>query len=128
MDINGVVDLAKANGYKAYGVQGYDTWRYLVTPKGNVLCVQKASWGNYGFTFAFEYKASERCGRGCSCHKSTFENDWGITDVALEELEEYEAEGYKYAKELKAPLYASAEEWYEDINNHGAWAGMVKEV
>lgn len=128
MSINDVVEMAKANGYKAYGVKGYDTWKYLITPKGNILCIQKATWGDHGFTFALEYKANAKCGRGCSCHESTFENDWGITSVTLEELEEYETSGYNYATRLKAPLYNGFDEWYDDINNHGVWAGMLEEA
>lgn len=105
-----ILEYAAKNGYTAYAIKGHDSFGYLITPKGNVLAVTKAQWGK-GVNFSFEYKANRKCGRGCSCHNSTDEWYWGLLSVTTKGIEELEAEGYKFARQLKAPLYKSADEW-----------------
>lgn len=111
MTIADVVALCKATeGYRVYQIDKRE-YAFIVTPKANVLCVQRATWGE-GFIFTFNYKPSRKCGTGCSCHdKDTW--DWGLKAVTIKGIEELEEEGYRYAKRLRAELYESSEEFLE---------------
>ena len=125
MTIQNVIDMAKANGYRAYIVEGYDSWAILVTPRNNVITVSKAEWGN-GLRFTLNYKANRNCGTGCSCHKDRDEWDWGLKSVTIKGLEQLEEEGYRYAKRLRAKLYESPEEFLEYERKF--WKDKLREV
>ena len=116
--IKGIMDVAKANGYKGYEVEGHEGFAFLVTPKRNVLVINKSQWGT-GVNFSFEYKPNKKSGSGCSCHLTTDEWDFGCTKVTAKQLAKYETIGYKFALRLKAPLYKNEEEWLADCYWNG---------
>lgn len=120
-----VLEVGKANGYKAYTVDGHD-FGYLVTPNGNVLSVCNAQWGT-GVIFSLEYKPSQKCGSGCSCHTDTDEHDFGVRNVTERDLAYYEVEGLKFARQLKAPLYKNVDEWLDNCLWNKPW-GLLREV
>lgn len=105
-------------GCKAYMVEGHNSFGYIVTPNGNVLGVNKATWGT-GVNFCLEYNPDQKTGRGCSCHASTEEWDFGIRNLDAKTLNKLEKEGLKYAHQLKAKLYKNPEEWMESTYWNG---------
>lgn len=125
MTIQNVIDMAKANGYKPYIVEGYNSWAWLITPRNNVITVSKAEWGN-GLRFTFDYKANRNCGTGCSCHEDRDEWDWGLKSVTIKGLEQLEDEGLRFARKLNAPFYESVDEFlaYE----RKFWKEKLREV
>jgi hypothetical protein len=98
-------EIATYDGYKAYAVNGYDTFGYVITPRDNVLVVNSGDFGGVHFTFA--YIPCCKNGSGCSC------NDDSYYGINREELEKLEKDGLNFAKSLKAKLYENSREWYE---------------
>ena len=125
MEITKVIETAKANGYKAYKVEPYTDWAWLITPKGNVMGVCKAQWGT-GVVFTLKYKANRNSGTGCSCHESTEEWDFGVKNVTVDDLVKYELSGIEYARELNASFYGNAEEFLDYQRKF--WDDKVREI
>ena len=114
MTIGEVLDMAKANGYKVWRISGHD-WAWLITPKGNVMCISEADFGN-GFHFTLQYVPNKNCGSGCSCHEYGGDGEWdfGLVRVTVKGLEELEADGLRFARELGAPLYYSPDAFLQE--------------
>lgn len=125
MTVREVIEIAKANGYGAYMVDGYDTWGYLVTPNGNVMGICKAQWGD-GITFSLKYNPSQKTGSGCSCHIKENEWDFGITDINAKTLAKLEKNGIGFAHKLKAKLWCNVDEFLEYERKF--WKDRIKEV
>lgn len=128
-EVEKTLATAKAAGMTVYMVDGCDTFGFIVTPNGNVIDVNKASWkmGEFqGVTFGFAYKPNRKCGSACSCMDKG-DYDFGVRNVTAEDILEYEKAGLKYATELKAPRYSSVAEWYAE-KDKGVYKGKIKEV
>ena len=112
------LEMAAQNGYKAYKVNEHDTFGFIVTPNGNILTVNKATWAwgeRQGITFTLSYRPNRKCGSGCSCMDED-NYDFGVVNVKAKDLEKYEKKGLKFAHRLKAPRWESVDEWkaYEE--------------
>ena len=125
MEITKVIETAKANGYRAYEVEPYTDWAWLITPKGNVLGVCMSQWGT-GVHFTLKYKPKRNCGTGCSCHESTDEWDLGVRNVTVDDLVKYELSGLEYARELNASFYGNAEEFLDYQRKF--WDNKIREI
>ena len=100
-----VLLLAKENGYKAYEVEGYDTFGYIITPSDNVLTVNRDYFG--GVTFTFNYVPSRENGMGCMCFEDA------LYEVGIDDLVRAEKEGRAFAFKLGAKKYSSSKEWMQ---------------
>lgn len=112
---------AKEAGMTAYKVDGHDTFGYIITPKGNVLGVNKATWSwgdRIGVTVTLKYKPNRKCGSGCSCMERD-DYDFGVRNVTADDLLDYEKVGLDFANKLKASMYKSVEEWKADCYWNG---------
>ena len=114
--VRDVLAFGAKNGYKAYAVNGHDTFGYLVTPNDNVLVVNKGDFG--GVTFTFAYVPSKETGTGCSCC------DDAQYKVNLNILERLERDGLDFAKKIGAPRYANSKHWL----NTCYWKNELQEV
>ena len=103
--------MAAKNGYKAYEVEGHDTFGFLITPDDNILTVNRGIWG--GISFSFDYVPSREHGQGCSCCDDT------IWECDIDMLKTLEAEGKAFALKLGAKLYSSSKEWYDSCYWNG---------
>ena len=119
--VQDILSFAAKNGYKAFRIEGHDTFGYLITPDDNVLSVNKGTWG--GVTFTFDYQPSKEHGQGCSCNDS----DEAIFDIpTVAELKGLEMAGKNFAKELMAKFYENRDQWFE--SNYWQKQGLIKEV
>ena len=126
MTIKDVIDmLVKADGYRVWIVDNADTYAHFSTPKGNIMTISRCYWGN-GFHFALDYKANCNCGTGCSCHEDSTEWDLGLVSVTIKGIEKLEEAGLRYARQLKAPMYANVDEFLEYERKF--WKDRIKEV
>ena len=123
MKIIDALKIAAKAGNTAYAVEGQEEFGFVVTKKGNVLCVNRATFGKSGVTFTFEYRPSRSCGTGCSCMDGDTQ-DWGVSSLDAEDIEKFESAGKAFAHELHAPLYRSAEEWKQTTY----WKDLLIEV
>ena len=114
-----VLSFAAENGYKAFSVEGHDTFGYIVTPDDNIISVNKGEFG--GVTFSFNYVPSKKNGRGCLCNDRTL---YAIPSIT--ELQAIEAVGRNFAIRLGAEFYKSSSQWYKE--NYWQQHGLLREV
>ena len=105
------LQAAKKSGCKVYMQPNYETWGYIVTPRNNVLVVNRAQWGS-GVTFSLGYVPSQKNGSGCACMDGD-DHDFGINHIDAETIAHYENEGLKFARRLKATLFNSPQEFFD---------------
>lgn len=101
-----MLNIAKKNGMKVFYTKRKNScYGWIITKKDNVLYIQRGYFG--GYDFSLEYKPSENNGRGCRCNKES------VFSITSETFEKMEVEGLNFAKELKANLYKTSEEYFE---------------
>ena len=113
LGIINVLKLAKANGCECYitpAESNYD-YGYMIFPDGIVMYIQNGDF--LGWDFSIEYIPSRETGTGCFC------NEESITSIDWNGLLEQKADGLKFAKELKARFYKSADEFKAKRWNFG---------
>lgn len=105
-------EIAKSKEYKVFRYNMKDigsVGAYVITPNGNLLLIQPATW--FGASITLKYKPNAKCGSGCSC----LDDNDGITKFNIDMLKGFEQNGLRFARQLKANLYSSIEEAMENI-------------
>ena len=109
-------EIARWDDYKAYVVDGHDTFGYVITPSDNVLVANRGDFG--GVHFVLAYNPTQKNGSGCSCDDESY---YGISRELIERLEK---DGLHFARKLKAKLYANSNEWKTSCY----WKDKLREV
>ena len=97
-----------SKGYKCYVSEDMNvyTYGYIVTSNDNVLGVSLDYYGR-GWNFSLQYTPRKDTGTGCHCLEQPVQDiNEAIVSIA-------EREGLKVAKEMKARLYKSSKEFFE---------------
>lgn len=115
------IEAMKKAGYTVYAANhrdglSSDTSNYVfaITPSDNVLYVQRGRFG--GWEISLQYKPSRENGSGCRANDSQ-----PYHELTLAALQEAERENLAFARELRATLYKSSEEW-----KRGYWTELVQ--
>lgn len=102
----------KKEGYKGYIFnEKYWLFGYVITPRQNVIYIQRDTYDFRGWTFTLKYKPSRKNGSGCQCLESPIRN------INKDILIQAEKEGLLFAKKLKAELYKNVDEFLASLYN-----------
>jgi hypothetical protein len=117
------IETMKRAGYKVYATKGHDFistersrggWVFAITPNDKVLYVQRGEFG--GWEISLQYTPSRQHGSGCRA------NDMQpYAEITPATLEDAERENLKFARQLRATLYKSSEDW-----RRGYWTELVQ--
>jgi len=105
-----IEQIKAIGGYRVLKAPG-TSWFYVITPKGNVLYVQRECFDR-GFNVTFKYKPYAPTGSGCDATNKT-----PIKEFTREILEQCEWRGFSFARSLGARFYSSYVEWMR----HDLW-------
>lgn len=115
------IEAMKKAGYTVYAANhrdglSSDTSNYVfaITPSDNVLYMQRGHFG--GWEISLQYKPSRENGSGCRANDIQPYNT-----ITANVLAEAERENLAFARELRATLYTSSEEW-----KRGYWTELVQ--
>ena len=123
MKVREVLQKAAWAGYRVLAVED-QSYGFIESKKGNVIKVTRSPYGE-GVIFCLAYWPTAKNGTCCSCMGANrFAYDWGVEHFDPDELDKYEEKGLIFARQLKAPLYDSFDQWLAHYYNREA----LKEV
>lgn len=111
-------------GFKCFIIKENPSYLYghIITPNDNVIYIQRDTFTWRGWTTSLAYKPNKNTGTGCACFEEPFQT---ITkDIILNS----EIEGLRFAKKLKATLYKSNQEWFDNRWNKDDMIEIKEEV
>jgi len=107
--VDAMENLSK-EGFKCFILKENSNYMYgyVVTPKDNIIYIQRDTFNWRGWTFSLQYVPSRQTGSGCQCLEEP------VHEINAEIILQAEQEGLKFARKLKAKLYNSSQEFFEN--------------
>ena len=107
--VDAMENLSK-EGFKCFILKENPSYMYgyVVTPNDNIIYIQRDSFNWRGWTFSLQYVPSRKNGSACQCLEEP------VQEINKEIILQAEQEGLKFARKLRAKLYHSSQEFFEN--------------